>query len=74
MWADCYRTEVPGRMNITTTNGVETINRVIKHDVLTPALMKGKVSVVLAKLIDEYLLDVVLKFNQNVRSQNQAFS
>ena len=34
MWADCYRSEVNGRQNSTTHNGVECINRIIKQQLL----------------------------------------
>ena len=34
MWANCYRSEVNGKQNITTNNGVECINRIIKQQLL----------------------------------------
>ena len=68
MWADCYyRTEVHGRQNITTNNGVKCINWIIKHCVLSPELMKGRIATVLIELIDEYLLDMRLTMQHKVR-------
>ena len=67
MWADCYRSEVNGRQNITTNNGVECINRIIKHCVLSSELMKGRIATVLIELIEEYLLDMRLNMHHKVR-------
>jgi len=73
MWADCYRTQVPGRMNVTTSNGCETINRVIKHCVLSEALMKGRLSTVVCKLIDEYFVDTAMRLNHKASLQDPNY-